>query len=138
MSTPISLHQRDMLVRTLPLVRQHKEAIVARLAWALRGVSRQRSARDVETIARTLTELLIDQAHALSGTGTLRPLDDVSSRHAALGIDGRFYSRFGDALVPVMSDLLGPNVPRDVAPAWCDAFWMVVRALKPVKVAANG
>ncbi len=136
-SSPINLHLRDVLIRTLPLVRQHKEAMVARTAWALRGVSRG-SARDSEAIAKTLADLLLDQAHSLAGTGALRPLDGVAERHRALGIDGRYYSRFGDALVPALPDLLGPNVPREVATAWCDAFWMVVRAIKPVRMVANG
>jgi len=138
-STPtINRHLQDILVRTLPLVRQHKEAMIARIACSLRGVARERGARHAEAIARELAELLLDQAHSLSGTGALRPLDGVAERHREVGIDGRYYSRFGDALVPVLGDLLGANVPRDVPAAWCDAFWMVVRSLKPVKIAANG
>src|SRR5690606_923295 len=94
MSTTISQHLRDTLVRTLPLVRQHKAAMVSRIAWSLRGVARERGPRDAEMIARTLTELLLDQAHSLSGTGALRSLEGVADRHREQGIDGRYYSRF--------------------------------------------
>jgi hemoglobin-like flavoprotein len=78
-----------------------------------------------------LVELLLDQAHGLIETRMPRRLGGTLAEHRALGIDGRHYSRFGDALVPILSDLLGPNVPREVPVAWCDAFWTIVRTIEP-------
>ena len=31
---------------------------------------------------------------------------------------------------PVLKDVLGPTLPRAVASAWCDAFWILVRAAR--------
>ena len=56
-----------------------------------------------------------------------RRIDRLLDEHRAIGIEARHYSRFGDALIPALTDLLGPNVPRDVPAAWCDAFWTIIR-----------
>ena len=79
-----------------------------------------------KAVARVLTGLLIEQGRNLVDWGELRVPGDALVEHRALGISGRHYSRFGDALVPVIRDVLGPGVPREIALAWCDAFWAAI------------
>lgn len=138
MNSMISERTREMLTWSLPLVRQHKDALIDRVELNLRGVDGAVSRRDTEMTAMVLVELLLDQAHGLIGTRMPSRLDGMLAEHRALGIDGRYYSRFGDALTPILSDLLGPNVPRQVPAAWCDAFWTIVRALEAPRRRAVG
>ncbi|HEV2747023.1 MAG TPA: hypothetical protein VGW34_06960 [Allosphingosinicella sp.] len=103
----------------------------------LRGaVAKQEAFGQSEMAAMLLVQLLIDQVRGLVETGQLTVGGGILDEHEALGIDGRHYSRFGDALVPILRDELGPSVPRDVVAAWCDTFWTVVRHLKPLPEAA--
>lgn len=125
MSAKISAPLREVLTRSLPMVRQHKSALIGQMARSLSvdGTPAPESGQ----IARTLVELLFDQTHDfVAGTEQCR-LHRLFDEHRAIGVEARHYSRFGDALVPALTDLLGPNVPRQVPAAWCDAFWAIVR-----------
>ena len=79
-----------------------------------------------------LTELLLKQSAAIAEGREMADVNSVAREHWSLGIEGRHYSRFGDALVPILLDVLGPNAPREVASAWCDTFWAMVH---PIRVA---
>jgi hypothetical protein len=120
---------KDALSRSLPLVRQHQHALIERLAYSMGEALQDGSPLGREEVAATLAELLIGQVERLADSGTIGRLDGVAQAHRALGIDGRHYSRFGDSLVPILVDLLGPNVPREIPSAWCDAFWLVIRSI---------
>ena len=78
-----------------------------------------------------LVQLLLDRVRSLVETGEFGAVDGLFDEHRALGIDGRHYSRFGDALVPILRDVLGPGAPREIAGLWCDTFWSLIRELEP-------
>lgn len=128
MSNILSPHVRNVLSRSLPMVRQHKDELIEKMERSLR-VSGDADPRVSQGIAIGLVEMLLDQAHSLTASGLPRPARPGDD-HSALDIEGRHCSRFGDALVPALSDLLGPNVPREVPTAWCDAFWTILRDRK--------
>lgn len=118
-----------ILARSLPLVQCHKDALLEGLEAALRhGEEPGEAFGQAEVTAMMLTALLIDQATGLVRRGALGDLDGIAAEHRALDIDGRHYSRFGDALAPVMKDVLGPTLPREVPAVWCDTFWRVIKA----------
>jgi len=81
--------------------------------------------------ATILTDLLLRQAGRIVEIGRAADLDSIADEHHSLALDGRHYSRFGDALVPILRDVLEPGVPREIPAAWCDTFWAVIRAAQP-------
>lgn len=130
MSAAISEHTRKYLSQSLPLVQQHKEHLINRMEANLRADAPDDapSGRSEET-AVVLVDLLLGQARSLCASGELGDLRGVADAHRALAISGRHYSRFGDALVPVIRDLLGPRLPVGISSAWSDAFWTIIRAV---------
>ena len=129
MSPPVTNRTRTLLSRSLPIVRQRKELLLEATERSLASAEeREAPSGQAETTATILVELLLEQVRSLVQSAALAPLGDTAERHRALGITGRHYSRFGDALVPVLRDVLGPTVPREVAAAWCDTFWTIIRA----------
>lgn len=128
MSTEISDRTRDLLAQSLPLMEQRKDALIDHLGAYLGGAGD--AGEDAELVAIMLTELMIGQAGHLVRSGGLRDVEDVGHEHRMLRIQGRHYSRYGDALPRVIRDVLGPNVPREVAGAWGDAFWAIIRAVQ--------
>ena len=139
MSSPVSDRNRSMLSRSLPLVQQGRDLLVERLERSLAAADTGAEAfGQAELSAMMLVDLLLRQVKSLVESGAFAPLGDVAAEHRALDIGGRHYSRFGDALVPVLRDLLGPTVPREVAAAWCDTFWAMIHAAQPVEERALG
>jgi hypothetical protein len=137
MSSPISDNARDILARSLPLLQPQKDRIIERMELHLRGADgREEPSGRTEAAAMLLVQLLLDQARSLVESGEVAAAGGILDEHRALEIDGRHYSRFGDALVPVLRDLLGAGVPREVAGTWCDTFWTLIRELKPRKETA--
>ena len=129
MTELVTERTRDIIARSLPIVRQHKDEIVGAMEIYLRRVEEDRKTfGQSDVAAMILTELLLRQASLIAGTGEVAGLETMAIEHAALGIDGRHYSRFGDALVPILRDSLGVNLPREVSSAWSDTFWTVIRA----------
>jgi hypothetical protein len=139
MSSPISDNVRDLLARSLPLVHLHKDRVIERLELHLRGVAGDGQASGQSDVAAMLLlQLLLDQARGVVESGEIAADAAILDEHRALEIDGRHYSRFGDALVPILRDVLGTSVPREVAGAWCDTFWAAVRELEERRAAAPG
>lgn len=132
MSTPVSNRIRSLLSRSLPLVQPKRDLLVERIERSFAAES-GRTSLDAELSAMMLVDLLLTQVKRLVESGAFGPLGEVAAEHRALGIGGRHYSRFGDALVPVLRDLLGRTVPREVAAAWCDTFWAMIGATLPVE-----
>lgn len=129
MSAAISELTRKNLSQSLSLVEPRKEDLVDRMEASLRtGEPDDEAHGQSETVATILVDLLLTQARNLVNSGELADLRDVGAAHRGLTISGRHYSRFGDALVPILKDLLGSNVPSGVTSAWCDTFWTVIRA----------
>ena len=91
-------------------------------------------------IATTLVEMLLEQARRMAGGFAPGDVEAIAARHRLLGIEGRHYSRFGDALAPVLKDAVGPRLPSAVTAAWGDAFWFVIRQVMrqpPLELAAD-
>ena len=129
MSAAISDRTRKYLSQSLPFVEQHREHLVNRMEANLRaGEAGDEPYGQSEVVAMILVDLLLAQARNLADAGHLAGLRDVKEEHRALAISGRHYSRFGDALTPILRDLLGPKLPAEVASAWCDTFWTVIGA----------
>jgi hemoglobin-like flavoprotein len=129
MTELVTERTREIIARSLPLVRQRKDEIIGAMKIYLRRIEDGRNAFDPSDVAAMiLTELLLRQASLIAGSGKAAGLETTAIEHAALGIDGRHYSRFGDALVPILRDSLGFNLPREVSSAWSDTFWSIIRA----------
>lgn len=137
MSEVVSKHIRSLIARSLPLVQQRKEALVERMEAALATLDTKEPADGQAAVtAVVLTDLLLDEARQLIEAGAFGPLGAVTGEHYLLDITGRHYSRFGDALIPALRDLLGPIPPRETLSAWCDLFWAIIRAAEGVRAEA--
>ena len=131
MSEAISDRARERLARSLPLVRSHQDGIIERMEVHLRAAADAPAAfGQSEVAAMLLVQLLLDQAGSLVESGTLAAGAARGEELEALGLDGRHYSRFGDALVPILRDVLGAEVPREVPGTWCDLFWAAIRQMQ--------
>ena len=133
MPSPVSDRTRSLIARSLPLVQQRRDRLAEEMERSLGAAETTAEAFGPPVTAMMLVELLLAQARKLVESGGFGPLGDVAGEHRALAIDGRHYSRFGDALVPVLRDLLGPTSPRELAAAWSDTFWAVIRATQPME-----
>jgi hemoglobin-like flavoprotein len=138
MSPLLSERTRQMLSQSLPLIQAHKHDVIDRMQAYLELAEPDQNPGQSEINAMILVEMLITQARHLLDTGEYDDLAHVPNEHAALQITGRTYSRFGDVLVPILKDVLGPNVPSAVPGAWIDMFWSVIRkaTAQPVLQAA--
>ncbi len=126
--TIVSTRTRSLLARSLPLVQQRREALVERMESALAELDPEGAVRQAEVTAVVLVDLLLDETRELVESGAFGPLGYVSGEHYLLDITGRHYSRFGDALMPLLRDLLGPIPPRELLAAWVDAFWAIIHS----------
>lgn len=139
MSPVLSDLSRQMLSRSLPLVQAHKHEVIDHMQGALELAESDQNPGQSEISAMILVAMLINQVQHLLDTGEFDNLAQISDEHAALHITGRTYSRFGDLLVPVLKDVLGPSVPDEAPGAWNDVFWRVIQkatARRPVLEAA--
>ena len=125
MSQAISEGAAALIARSLPIVRRNKEEIVALMALRLADVD----PGVAHEAAEALTGLLIRQAGSIVASGGPHGLEADADEHRTLGIGGRHYSRFADALVPILKDVLGAATPHDVPIAWCDAFWAIIESM---------
>jgi hypothetical protein len=131
MNDSASRHFRAFLMQSLPAVEERKAELEDRLANSLRRSEQDPELSDhPEMIARLLLDFLIRQARHGVGSDAPPDLSVHRAQQEIAGIDGRHYSRFGDALVPVFRDALGPTYPRDTASAWSDLFWSSVQRLR--------
>jgi len=133
---PISLsaRQRGLLSQSLLLAERSEDALIDRMSSCLRASDRG-GADNSEMIAMMLVDLMLTHANNLARSGPAADPAETRREHDALGIQGRHYSLFGDALGPILDDLLGPNLPRTVAGAWCDAFWALIRVVQAERAA---
>jgi hemoglobin-like flavoprotein len=137
MTDAVNNRTRSLLARSLPLVQQRRDALVERMEAALAELDEPGShVGQAEVTAAILVDLLLDEARQLVEAGALGPLGHVPGEHYLLDITGRHYSRFGDALMPILRDLLGPIPPREVLAAWCDTFWAIIGAADGTRASA--
>jgi hemoglobin-like flavoprotein len=132
MSIQLSDQTRSLLAQSLPLMERGKDGLIDGFGAYLRAAAPE-TGNDPELVAMMLTEMLITQTAQLLACGTLQDAGDLNQEHRALDIEGRHYSRFGDALSPVIRDVLGPNVPRALVAAWGDAFWAIIRTVQSAR-----
>jgi hypothetical protein len=127
MLTSLSERTRNLLAQSLPFIEHKRDSLVDGVSGYMKSVTSPDPDHHSEMVAMMLAELLIGRSRHLVLQGPFREADEIRHEHSSLGIEGRHYSRFGDALVPVIRDILGPNAPREIAGAWCDAFWAMIR-----------
>jgi len=128
MSTMISEKARDNLFHSFAAVEAAAAAIKAAMIPSL-ALAEGEAAPFARAagIATTLVDMLLAQARLLAEGRQPNDVEAIAASHRLLGIDGRHYSRFGDALAPVLKDVVGPRLPGAVTAAWGDAFWYVIR-----------
>jgi hemoglobin-like flavoprotein len=118
------------LCRSLPLVEPRKDEIITRMEVMLRGAAGpEEPFGQSELSAMTLVEMLCRNARCIMEQRRFAPALGVAQEHQRLGIDGRTYSRFGDAITAILHDVIGPRLPSDVSAAWCDLFWTVINEI---------
>ena len=125
----VTAHTRKRLAQSLVLVESQRPQLIARMEEYLRACEEpDEDFGQAEISTMVLVDLLLAKAREIVEQGAARNLGTIIAQHRLLDIDGRHYSRFGDALVAILRDLLGPTVPPEIPAAWCDAFWGVIRA----------
>jgi hemoglobin-like flavoprotein len=129
MIADLSERSRAIIAESLPMMERHR----ARLDEALvRYMARQGpyhpSAGRSEETALALSDMLFGRARQFAGTGPAISLFEAGRRNRALGLGGEHYSSFGDALKPIMIDVLGQKATPSIIAAWIDAYWAIVRA----------
>ena len=127
MSFALSEQNRKHIAFSLPLIRSHKERLIEAMETSLHAAGEEPGQGTIA--AMVLVDLLLREAGTLVATGHIGDVSDTRSLHRAVDITGRHYSRFGDALVAILADTLGPHFPREAAAAWCDLFWAIIRAV---------
>ena len=130
MSPLLSERARQMLSQSRPVFQARKHEVIDRMQACLELADPDQNPGQSEINAMILVEMLIKQTRHLLETGKLDDVVHIPSEHAALQITGRTYSRFGDVLVPILNDVLGPNAPSVVPGLWCDMFWRIIRAAR--------
>jgi hypothetical protein len=130
MTKPLPPPTRFLLVQSRSVIAAKRERIRDRLsAYLARSQSDPELASNPDLVATRLVDLLVDQVGVILETGVPAQLDRHAAEHRLHGISGRHYSRFGDALVTVIREALGPTYPRNTASAWGDAYWWITRQL---------
>ncbi|MGZ8347416.1 MAG: hypothetical protein ACXWUP_09930 [Allosphingosinicella sp.] len=138
MSIVLNEQSRRLLAQSLPLLQSNRDPIAEAMEVSLAAAAEPGEAfGQAEVTAMILLELLLAQGRALAETGHPLRVEGTLDEHRALDIGGRHYSRFGDSLVAILRDVLGPGLPREVAAAWCDAFWSVVHAVTATRETAR-
>jgi hypothetical protein len=123
---------RVRLAQSMAVVDRHRAEIIRKIDGRLVAEETgEAPLGQAEVVATMLVTLLIDCVGDLAAFGGLRHLGVVAKEHRRLRIDGRHYSRFGMALAPALRELLGPRVSPQIISAWCDAYWFVIRTMKP-------
>ena len=122
---------RERLALSLPAVEACRDRLAERLAATLEQAEHGEAAfAQGGPAAALLVDMLLGQARRLVDGAQPEGLAQARAELDRLEVRPRHYSRFGDALVPVLKDLLGPSCPAAVPAAWCDTFWALVRAME--------
>jgi hemoglobin-like flavoprotein len=137
MKTMISHSTAASIASSLPLMDSRRGEIEVALG---RNLPRTGSGApsDRQAAAAAILDMLLDHAGRISGKAEIARVDGHASRHRQLGIGAAHYSCFGDALGPVMKDVLGAKATPTLRAAWGDTYWAIARmvAAEPVALAA--
>lgn len=126
MSPNLSNRGRKLLLESLLLVEERRHEIIDRMEEHL-GLTDPSQEPGQSEIGAIMVHLLIAQARCLSDTGSFEDLSRVVDEHSEFGISGQTYSRFGDALSPILKDVLGPCSPSAAPGIWVDLFWKLIQ-----------
>jgi hypothetical protein len=128
--TEVSKRTIEVLRASLPAVNAHRSTIIGGMRSSLAAADPAQDEWRVSRIATSLVDALIDEARNLVDGAGQRRDDEIRLEHERQGI-GRFhYSRFGDAIAPVMVDAAGTALAKAVGGAWVDTFWAMIRRMK--------
>ncbi|MGZ8335672.1 MAG: globin domain-containing protein [Allosphingosinicella sp.] len=128
MTIQLSERTRVLVAKSLPLMEQHRPA----LEEALERRLAQQGAGDPSaprTTTGAIADMLFDHARQPGGQRAPAATGATAQRHRALAIGSEHYSALGDALKPIMKDVLGAKATPLVLAAWGDAYWTIVRAM---------
>jgi len=129
MTSPLNERTRSIVAGTLKLMEQHRSPLEAALAsYMARQEPHDPRPAEAQARAGAITAMLLDHAVQLGGEPS-SGIPATVRRHRALAIGGKHYSTFGDALKPVMRDVLGSKANPSVLSAWGVAYWAIVRML---------
>ncbi len=127
----VSPYTRTLLAQSLRPVETNQDAIRNALSASLTRSERDPELSDTpDIVAALLLSFLVEQVRHVVEDGQPSNLELHRTEHRLHDVDGRHYSRFGDVLVPILRDILGPTFPRAIATAWSDAFWAIVRQMR--------
>ena len=131
MTIDLSGRSRAIIAETLPLMERHRLPLQAALEryMARQGPHHPTPGRSKITTG-ALADMLFGQARRLSRNGPSAGIVAAAEFHRALALGGEHYSIFGDALKPIMIDVLGPKATPAVIAAWIDAYWAIVREVR--------
>ena len=127
----LSANTRIHLAESLPVVDREKNTIISRIAANLARASGPGSGVPQDAAARTLVDYLIEQARAVVDTGRFARADAAAAAARPLVDAGYELPRVGDALVPILKDVLGAATTRQTVGAWSDTFWAVFGKERP-------
>ncbi|BAV63263.1 hypothetical protein [Sphingobium cloacae] len=104
----------------LSLLAERRDVFEARMAQFLSDTPSSSPIPDNKVAARLLLDVVL-ASHA-----------DVGFTAGAAAISSRkVFSHFGDALVPLLKDVLGPDVPIAFLARCVDGYWRSVREQMP-------
>ena len=130
MSIDLSERSRAIVAESLPLMEEHRAPLQKALErYMARQGPYHPSAERSKVTTGALADMLFGQARQLNGSGPAAGLVAAAQFHRTLALGGEHYSVFGDALKPIMIDVLGSKATPPVIAAWVDAYWAIVRLL---------
>ena len=130
MSIDLSERSRAIVAESLPLMEEHRAPLQEALErYMARQGPYHPSSERAKTTAGALADMLFGQASQLSRRDPTAGIGAAAEFHRALALGGEHYSIFGDALKPIMIDVLGSKATPPVIAAWIDAYWAIVRLL---------
>jgi hemoglobin-like flavoprotein len=128
MTKDLSERAQAIVAETLPLMKRHRAPLEQALErYMARQGPYHPSAERTKATTAALADMLFGQAGRLVGDGASANIVEAARRHRTLALGGEHYSSFGDALKPIMIDVLGTNATPSVIAAWVDAYWAIVR-----------
>lgn len=129
MTFNLSERTRAIVTETLPLMEQHRAPLEEALERSMMRQQPEQLPETAKVATNAIMDMLLGHARQLSGNEPLTGIVETAGRHRALALGAEHYSSFGDALKPIMMDVLGRKAMSHVAAAWGDAYWAIARML---------
>lgn len=138
MPTDLSANTRIHLAQSLASVEREKDAIADRVVANLTAPGGRAVTGGDRQAARDLVDGLIGHARSVVETGHHARSEAAPAALRSLEDAGHGLARIGDALAPILKDVLGSAIPRPAVAAWSTLFWVVAardRTRKPALAA---